>query len=77
VRLRLPSLAALAAAGALVLAAAVWFVAEPLGKGRVLLAITERHGVDTTDLPGFALLALAALLLAWPTLRTVRRPGKT
>jgi hypothetical protein len=77
VRLRLPSLTAVTAAFVLTLLAGLWFVAEPLGKGRVLLAITERHGVDTTDLPGFALLALAALVVAWPTLRTVVRRAQT
>jgi hypothetical protein len=34
-------------------------VVEPFPKGKVLLSLTSTHGVDTGDLPAFALLLLA------------------
>jgi hypothetical protein len=46
---------------ALVLAAVAvgLVVVEPFPKGNVLLSLTSTHGVDTGDLPAFALLLVA------------------
>ena len=38
-------------------------VVEPFGKGDVLVQLTATHGIDTTDLPAFALLLIAACLV--------------
>lgn len=38
-------------------------VVEPFGKGDVLVQLTATHGIDTTDLPAFALLLVAACLV--------------
>ena len=37
-------------------------VVEPFPKGKVLLSLTETHGVDTGDIPALALLLVAACL---------------
>ena len=37
-------------------------VLEPFPKGKVLLSLTESHGVDVGDLPAVALLLIAACL---------------
>ena len=37
-------------------------VVEPFPKGKVLLSLTETHGVDVGDLPAVALLLIAAYL---------------
>jgi len=38
-------------------------VVEPFPKGKVLLSLTESHGVDVGDLPAVALLLVAAYLV--------------
>jgi len=38
-------------------------VVEPFPKGRVLLSLTSTHGVDSRDLPAFAVLLVAAGLV--------------
>lgn len=53
----------------LVLLAAAWVLAEPLGKGPFLVSITSRHGIDLGDLPAVALLAVAAAVIVWPRRR--------
>jgi hypothetical protein len=53
------------------IAVATWAVAtEPLAagpeaKGRVLLSLTEGHGIDTTDLPAVGLYLAAVALVGW------------
>jgi hypothetical protein len=49
---------------ALVLAAlaVAMVVVEPFPKGKVLLSLTETHGVDAGDIPALALLLVAACL---------------
>jgi len=44
-------------------AAIVIVVAEPFGKGVVLLSLTETHGIDSGDLPALAMLAIAGWLI--------------
>lgn len=51
------------AAGVLTIAAVVWLLVNHPIEGRVLLVLTPDRGVTEADLPAFALLALAALLL--------------
>ena len=51
---------------ALVTAAVCGIVFEPFNKGSLVLAITDKHGVDSGDLPFIILLALAAWLARRP-----------
>jgi hypothetical protein len=46
----------------LVTAAVCGIVFEPVGKGSVLLTLTDKHGIDTGDLPFIALLVIATWL---------------
>ena len=49
---------------ALVLAAVAvgLVVVEPFPKGKVLLSLTQTHGVDTGDIPALVILLVAACL---------------
>jgi hypothetical protein len=37
-------------------------VLEPFPKGKVLLSLTDTHGIDTGDIPALAMLLVAAAL---------------
>jgi hypothetical protein len=51
------------AAAALLMAVALgWVIAEPVGKGPVLVAFSRNHGLDVGDLPAVALVAVAAVI---------------
>ena len=57
---RLPRSRRLRLAVGAAVVAVFWIVAEPLGKGPLLLPITRTHGIDAGDLPAIALLLYAA-----------------
>jgi hypothetical protein len=49
----------------LVVMAVIAIVVEPFPKGFVLLAITNKHGIDAGDLPAIGLMVFAAWLLCF------------